>query len=108
MTRKARIQKSKAAAVPGYWLEVSTTNHWTLRAHERLLAEGAVPFAADQWHTLAMRFSGDLITVVIDGQQVASVTDATYGMGACALMSGWNQACFDNFKLDPADSASVR
>jgi galactosylceramidase len=101
----ARIQKSKAAEVPGYWLEVSTTNQWTLKAHERLLAKGEVPFAPDQWHTLALRFNGDRITAEIDGQAVAAVTDATYALGACALMSGWNQAYFDNFKLNPARPA---
>lgn len=96
-----RIQKSKASLVPGYWLEVSTENRWTLKAHERLLAEGEAPFAADQWHTLELRLAGDQITVVIDQKTIRTVTDATYPGGTCGLMSGWNQAYFDHFKITP-------
>ena len=37
------------------------------------------------FHTVQLRFSGSLVAVAFDGQQVLSVTDATYATGAVSL-----------------------
>lgn len=113
-----RIPRSRADLAPGYWLEINTDGRWTLLAREasvltetnghkkdvsssRVLAEGRGNFAPDSWHTLGLVFESTHITAVIDGSVVAKLEDATFTHGATGLMTGWNQAYFDNFSLAP-------
>ena len=116
-----RIPRSRADLAPGYWLEINTNGHWSLLAREiakhtepnghknevptaRVLAEGQGSFAPDSWHSLALTFRQTTLIAELNGAVVASVTDSTFGQGASALMTGWNQGCFDNFALDDSDT----
>ena len=96
-----RITSSPQSAEPpkGYWLKASTDGRWELNAFTRTLAAGNVPFAADRWHKLALRFKGPHITAQIDGTEVKTLEDHTFGGGLAGLGTGWNAAMFDDFEV---------
>ena len=78
----------------GYWLKVAADGRWELNAFTKTLAAGTVPFAADRWHKLSLRFVGPKITVAIDGVEVKTIEDWIYFDGGMAgLGSGVNHAC---------------
>jgi galactosylceramidase len=97
----------------GYWLRVSDTGDWQLKSiknppkkggklSETLLARGACgSFAADAWHRIALRFSGERITVIIDGRIAADVADSTFRQGMIGIGCGWHAAEFDNLSVTP-------
>jgi galactosylceramidase len=78
-----------------------------------LLATGkATKIAANQWHTLMLRFSGSTITGFVDKIQVLIATDTTFPEGMVGLVTGSvskksNTALFDNLMIKPVNSASV-
>ncbi len=88
----------------GYWLKVSSDGRWELKAFTKTLAAGTVSFAADRWHKLALRFSGSSIAAVIDGVEVKTMRDGTFGAGMAGVGSGWNHARYDNFSVRPLAS----
>lgn len=106
-----RIVKSKADLAPGYWFEIGTDNRWKLMAYEevlknpkvKILAEGTATFAKGRWYRIALRFQGERIGASLDGIDLVSVKDSLFREGACGLMSGWNKACYDNFRIMPLD-----
>ncbi len=77
----------------GYWLKVSTDGRWELKAFTKTLAAGTVPFAADRWHKLALKFAGSNIAVLIDGVEVKTMKDGTFSAGMAGVGSGWNTPC---------------
>ena len=84
-----------------YWLKVDHQGYWHLTAAENILASGKVKFAPDSWHSLKLKFIGPHIMVIIDNVKVAQVSDVTYHRGMVGLGSGWNNARFDNFIVQP-------
>lgn len=64
-----------------------------------VLKSGLFKGAPGSWHRLKLRFAKKTITASIDGADVATLEDSTYGMGTAALGSGWNAAEFDNFAV---------
>ena len=103
-----RIAGAHQAPVPqppeGYWLKVDTQGHWELKEFDRTLAGGAVPFAADRWHKLAMKFFGPKIFVRIDGVEAQTAWAAKFDQGMAGVGSGWNNAMFDNFSVRPVST----
>ena len=91
-----------------YGLKASTNGRWVLKAHAKTLAAGRVPFAADRWHRLALRFDGSSITAIIDGAAVKSIRDETFRAGMAGLGSGWNNARYDNFSVRPGLSKDTK
>jgi hypothetical protein len=85
----------------GYWLRVGTDGRWDLKACNKTLAAGTVFFAADRWHKLALKFVGSNIGVYIDGVAVKAMKDGTFRVGMAGLGSGWNNARYDNFSVQP-------
>ena len=83
----------------GYRLRVQHDGHWELRTADKTLATGKVAFSADAWHTLALDFKRRSIRAMINGTQVADVTDGTYAAGLSGVGSGWNRAEFDDFDV---------
>jgi galactosylceramidase len=56
---------------------------------EKVLATARVPgVKAQEWYQLKLRFSGQSVSVLIDGQPVLTVTDATYARGMAGLLAG--------------------
>jgi alpha-galactosidase len=98
-----RVVLSPQSADPakGYWLSIGTDGHWALKAFTRTLAEGQTEFRPGIWHKLELRFAGGRITGLADHVELASVDDWTYARGQAGLGTGWNQALFDNFLVQP-------
>ena len=96
----------------GYWLKVDTNGHWELKAYRDTLAFGTVVLGANQWHKLALRFSGSTISASIDSIEVKSIEHNSdllgFGEGMAGLGTGWNNAQFDNFSVQeiPAKEAA--
>jgi beta-galactosidase len=95
-------KKSWEAKQPnGYWLKVNNRGRWELSADAKKLAAGKVEFSADRWHNLKLQFVGKRITAFVDSTQVGSILDVTFSNGMAGVGSGWNNAQFDNFKVEP-------
>jgi len=100
----------------GYRLKVSENGEWQFDVVKNLsgkmqnpastIGAGKVSFAADQWHRLKLRFSGDIIRVVIDNKPVAEIKDATYPAGMVGIGGGWHGAQFDNLTVSAVDEVS--
>jgi hypothetical protein len=87
-----------------YILLVRSGGGWELISTEYkhptvTLASGRIPFRLDTWHHLALEFKGSAIRAMIDGSQVARVTDAAHTKGMVGIGSGWNHAEFDHFTV---------
>ena len=85
----------------GYWLKVDHNGNWQLNADSNTFASGTVPFSANEWHNLKLKFSGKNIIAFVDDERVASARDVKYSTGMAGIGSGWNNAQFDNFKVQP-------
>lgn len=82
-------------------MRVDHNGNWQLNADSSTFASGTVPFSADTWHNLKLRFSGKKIIAIINGMQVGSARDVKYSSGMAGVGSGWNNARFDNFTVQP-------
>jgi hypothetical protein len=108
--------ESQQHNVAGYHFQVSDSGQWKLYTEDspdpspypqtgllqiRTLAVGTNPaFGVNQWHRLALRFQGDRITALLDGQSLASVQDVAHSGGQAGLrVSAWQHAQFDNFSI---------
>jgi hypothetical protein len=80
--------------------ETATGQQQLTPPHRATLAQGRVPFAPGTWHTLAQPISGTAIAASVDGQQVASLTDATLTHGIPGIEAGgWYPAYFSNLTV---------
>jgi hypothetical protein len=95
------LSPQSADPAKGYWLSLGTDGHWALKAFTRTLAEGQTEFRPGTWHKLELRFAGGRITGIADHVELASVDDWTYSRGQAGLGTGWNEALFDNFLVQP-------
>jgi hypothetical protein len=67
-----------------------------------VLASGSVyDFKVEQWHELKLIFKGSGIKAFIDGSKVADVVNDRYNEGMAGLGSGWNNARFNCFNINP-------
>src|SRR5690606_27696056 len=70
------------------------------------IASGRAPFAAGQWHTIALRMEGDRLDAVLAGQVVGSVRDSRHTIGLVGLrVNGWQPGQFDNVSIAPTGPA---
>eukprot|EP00929_Paragymnodinium_shiwhaense_P107247 TRINITY_DN73324_c0_g1_i1.p1 TRINITY_DN73324_c0_g1~~TRINITY_DN73324_c0_g1_i1.p1 ORF type:complete len:1284 (+),score=210.47 TRINITY_DN73324_c0_g1_i1:66-3917(+) len=75
---------------------------WQLqRGGAVILAQGRAAAFAGVWQRLRLEAQGSQLRAVLNGQVVARVVDSTYAMGMTALCTGWGEAIFDNFVLEP-------
>lgn len=80
----------------GYCLRVNADGAWQLLISDKPLLTGKVAIQPGQWHRLGLRFKGDRITVLLDGQTGGTATDATHRQGLAGLGSGYEAVKFDN------------
>jgi galactosylceramidase len=94
----------------GYFLRLASDGTWGLFAPNQqqrnpdgaeLKAGKVENVAQKQWHNLKLQFAGRTIKALIDGNEVASVTDATHAAGLAGLVTGGtgnarNSALFDD------------
>ena len=98
----------------GYCLKVGSDGRWELKAFREVLASGTVAWGTNQWHKLALAFSGSRITASIDSLEVKAIEHDSdllgFGEGMAGLGSGWNNAQFDNFSVReiPATAGTPR
>jgi len=93
---------SRATPIPGgYCLSLDRDGAWQLAVKSTILSSGKVDVAPDSWHSLKLRLNGGSITAMIDGRQVASVTDSTHRTGMAGLGSSFSYVDFDNFSVGP-------
>ena len=88
----------------GYVLRVNPNGAWALssaayKVVSRTLASGSMTLAADKWHRVVLKFHGQQITVSIDGNQIAAVTDSAHDRGMFGIGTGWNRGQFDNLAV---------
>jgi O-glycosyl hydrolase len=89
-----------------YYLRVSDTGAWSILRNNTsaqlttLRSGNTTALGTGRWHTLALGFSGNTITAVIDGTTVGSVTDSTFAAGQVGIGTGRSEtAQFDNLKV---------
>jgi hypothetical protein len=89
----------------GYWLKVDHSGEWELGTAKAAIAAGKVPYSANTWHRLRLRFASTNIKAFIDDKLVANLADDTYPCGMIAVGSGWHKAQFDNVSVraDPSE-----
>ncbi len=97
---------AKALWPSGYVLRLRKNGKWTLYSTQykrapAALASGTVPFDATKWHNLALRFHGAQIEAMLDGKQLATVSDKTHTHGMFAIGTDWTKAEFDNLSVRP-------
>jgi len=88
----------------GYVLSIHPDGAWALSSAaynvvSRTLALGNMTLSADKWHRVVLKFHGQQITVSIDGNQIAAVTDSAHDRGMFGLGTGWNRGQFDNLAV---------
>jgi hypothetical protein len=97
----------------GYVFDVSSTGAWKLIKNDKT-SSGIVTLAAGtgaalgtgRWHRLSLALHGSTITASVDGQQVTSVTQASWGSGpagieAGAFTSSWPQVQYSHLSVTP-------
>ena len=105
----SRDQGSFAA----YHLRLGDDGAWSLmyidNKMSETLASGVTAARGDQWHTLALKFQGSLITATIDGVLVANkVVGNRVATGMVGYqVSGWQPAEFANLQVLPLPASSV-
>lgn len=85
-------------------LENNVSLYYTANGRRNTIKYVDAPVAKNQWHTLRVWFSGEHITVALDGTQYIEVDDAHIsGSGAVGV---WTKAdsvtAFDDFRYDSA------
>ena len=68
---------------------------------------------SSEWHRLALRFEGDVVTGYVDGNQVVKATSDKYGKGMAGLLApltkrGISTPCFDNLEIIPVGQSVAR
>lgn len=64
------------------------------------LATGLLPSATSMWHELSLSSTlAGVVSAAIDARVVEPGTHCGTGIGRVALVSGWNQASFDNLTI---------
>ena len=76
----------------GYWLKVGSDGRWELNAFKETLASGTVVLGTNQWHKLALTFSGSRISASIDSINVKAIEDDSDLTGFGEGMAGWAAA----------------
>ena len=91
----------------GYHLRVFADGRWGLLREQltganAVLASGRVVLDPNAWHTLSLGMHGATIQSSIDAGSVTTVTDGAFHSGDVGLLvSGWQQAQFDDFSVRP-------
>jgi hypothetical protein len=104
---RANFQRSfSPSGQNGYYLRVNNTGSWALQRNNAnnartVLRSGTVAaLGTNQWHTLALTFSGSTITAAIDGATVTTATDTAYFTGQVGIGTSQGEtAQFDNLNV---------
>ena len=102
-----------AGGLNAYHLRVSDTGGWSILNSNTggtvtTLASGSVAaLGTGRWHTLSLAFSGSTITASIDGTQVGTANDFSYGAGQAGYATSQGEtAQFDNLSITPGSGGT--
>jgi len=102
-----------AGGLNAYHLRVSDTGAWSILSSNTggnvsTLASGSVAaLGTGRWHTLSLAFNGSTITATIDGAQVGSVNNNTWGAGQIGYSTSQGEtAQFDNLSITPGSGGT--
>jgi galactosylceramidase len=90
--------------------ELYLANQQIKGSRERQLAVGSARrLRGNRWHNVKLRFAGSKITGFVDGVQVISVDDHTFGNGLAGLIAAGegtarSRAMFDNLMITAVDA----
>jgi hypothetical protein len=84
----------------GYCLRMAGDGAWRLSAGGKSLLTGRRTIPQGSWHRMGLRFKGDRLTVVLDGQEAGTVSDSTYARGLVGLGCGYEAVKFANLAID--------
>ncbi|MFI1363962.1 RICIN domain-containing protein [Streptomyces griseochromogenes] len=117
-------QKQNNNGLNAYHLTLDTTGTWALQKSDQswnftTLSKASGKIAkvhgTDTWHKLSLTFQGSTITAKIDGTQVASVTDTSYGAGQIGLGTVWDTKThgyygvqYSNLSVTPGTAPSLK
>ena len=97
-----------AGGLNAYHLRVSDTGAWSILSSNTggtvsTLASGTVAaLGTGRWHTLSLTFAGSTITASIDGTQVGTTNNTTWGAGQIGYATSQGEtAQFDNLSIIP-------
>jgi hypothetical protein len=120
MGRVGVMQPFSPPNIDAYVFQVGDTGDWSIGknvsgvtsaapAGFTTLKSGTIPALGTQaWHTLRLSFQGDQIAALVDGNQVGSVTDATYASGQVGIaVVGYETPQFDNLSIQPNTPAPL-
>ncbi|MBM9502998.1 ricin-type beta-trefoil lectin domain protein [Actinacidiphila acididurans] len=102
-----------SAGLNAYHLRVSDTGAWSIlssntNGNVSTLAHGTTAaLGTNRWHTLALTFSGNTVTAVVDGATVGSATDYTFAGGQVGYATSQGEtAQFDNLSITPGSGGT--
>jgi len=101
----AKIFENRHGLYPsGYIFSILHDGGWKLLSAKEgspveLLASGEIAFSTLKWHHVELDFHGSVITVALDGKQIARVTDHAHTHGMIGLGTGWDTGEFDNLSV---------
>lgn len=84
----------------GYNIHFDQDGLWKLYDHQKLLSSGSSKFSPNKWHKVKMSFEDDEIEVYLDEKKIVVVNSDSNPKGLVVLGSGWNEAYFDNLKIE--------
>jgi len=103
-----------AGGLNAYHLRVSDTGGWSILNSNTggtvsTLASGTVAaLGTNRWHTLALTFSGSTITASIDGTQVGTANNSSWGAGQAGYATSQGEtAQFDNLSITPGSGGGT-
>ena len=81
---------------------------WELLKYNTVVEKGSLPlFDHELWHRLELRADEDVITIIVDNEELAAITDSTVMSGRITLMSGFYKTKFDNLQVMPIEGKAA-
>jgi hypothetical protein len=108
---RAGTQQRPQSHQAAYQLRVGSTGAWSVVKHTTTNANvtllSGTRSALTSWHRLSLGFAGTRITATLDGTQLGTVEDGTYGSGQVGLgVVGYQTDMFDNVTVTPSDAGN--
>jgi O-glycosyl hydrolase len=103
---RANVQNRPQNRQAAYQLRIANTGGWSIVRHsntntDTTLASGTrAALGLNTWHNLKLGFSGGQITATVDGTDVGTASDFTYGGGQAGVgVVGYQTDQFDNLTV---------
>lgn len=94
----------------GYSLRLYESGKWTLMKSGDVLVSGNTDVNTAEWNRLKLEAVGNVLKCFINGAVITEYTaenEAVFNSGRASLYSSYNQNCFDNLLIEPAEGAET-